>query len=103
MAYQAVIMLGQAYSFIGDYIEAEKWFSLAEPFTPDRNEHWLYWAIHLNSIGEYKKSLNIIETLLKKNNLNPFPKKCFLIEDRAYTNTSNFIYEFKSNLLNKII
>lgn len=103
MAYQAVIMLGQAYSFIGDYTEAEKWFSLAEPFTLGRNEHWLYWAIHLDLIGEYKKSLNIIETLLRKNNLNPFPKKCFLIEDRAYTNTSNFIYEFKSNLLKKII
>jgi hypothetical protein len=33
---------------------------------------------------------------------NPFPKLCFLIENRAYTDTSNFLVEWKEKTLRRI-
>ncbi len=102
MSYQALIMLGQAYSFIGDIEEAEKYFPLAEVFVPERNEHLMYWAYHLRAKQKYDEALAVVQTLLDRNNPNPFPKRAFLIEDRAYTNSSNEMFELRDELLRKI-
>ena len=102
MSYQALIMLGQAYSFIGDNEEAEKYFPLAEVFVPERNEHLMYWAYHLRNKQKYDEALAVIQTLLDRNNPNPFPRRAFLIEDRAYSDTSNEMFEFRDELIRKI-
>ena len=51
---------------------------------------------------KYEKALEVVQTLLDRNNPNPFPRRAFLIEDRAYANSSNEMFEFRDELLRKI-
>jgi hypothetical protein len=34
--------------------------------------------------------------------VNPFPRRTFLIEDRAYLSSSNFLNEFREKIKNKM-
>lgn len=98
MAYFTFILLGRAYESIGDYEKAEEHYIDAYLFSPQRNEHLLYLSFFYENRKMDKKALDIIDGLIKENKPNPFPNLCFLVEDRAYTNTSNFLYEYKERL-----
>lgn len=102
MGYQALIMIAQAYGFMGKVEEADRYFATAEVFLKDRNEHLMYWAFYLRSVEEYERALKVVDKLIERNNPNPFPTRAFLIEDRAYTNTSNEMIELREDLLRRI-
>jgi glycosyltransferase involved in cell wall biosynthesis len=102
MAYFALILMAEAYAFIGDIDNAKRHFESAIFFNQHRNEHYLQYAILLENNGEYENAIEILDKALSPERLNPFPNYTFLIDDRAYSNTSNFLIEMKDRLKNKI-
>lgn len=101
MTYFALITMGQALEFIGESDEAEKHFLWAEQFSPNRNEHLINYSFFLEKHGRFEELLKTIEKMLSPERVNPFPNKSFLIEDRAYYNTSNFLIEWKEKITRK--
>ena len=101
MTYFALIMMAQALDFIGELEQAEQHFIWAEQFSPNRNEHLLYYCFFLEKHSRYEDIIVILDKMLKSDRVNPFPNKSFLIEDRAYYNTSNFLSEWKNKLQRK--
>ena len=91
MSYYALVLMGMAYDFIGDREKSDKCFMSAELFCPDRNEHLLNLVLTMEKNGRYDEMIPILNRMKEPSRLNPFPSRTFLIEDRAYYNTSNFI------------
>ena len=99
MTYFALIMMAHAFNFIGEVERAEEHFKLAGQFSPKRNEHLIHLNNLLESQGRIDDVLANIEFMIRPERVNPFPHCSFLIEDRAYYNTSNFLLEEKERLL----
>jgi len=95
MSYYALILIAQCHEFIGDIEKAVEHYNLAEAFCPRRNEHLVYLSLMLEKQGKYEEVINLTNKMLQSHKLNPFPSLGFLIEDRAYHNTSNFIKEMQ--------
>jgi glycosyltransferase involved in cell wall biosynthesis len=102
MAYLTFILMGDAYKFMGDLQKAEETYHEAEPFAPIRNEHHLYLALLLESQNKFQEALVQVELALQPERKNPFPEYCFLIENRAYHDSSTFLEELKQQLIKKI-
>lgn len=102
MGYFALIMMGHAYEFIGDLETSILHIEKALDFAPNRNEHFVYMNFILEKMGRFEDILKNIEFMLQPERKNPFPGTSFLIEDRAYYNTSNFIYEYKDIIEKKM-
>lgn len=102
MSYMTFILLGEAYNFIGEYDKAEEHYKYAEPFSPKRNEHLMYLAFFYERRQRYQDALNVIENIIETNKPNPFPELCFLIENRSYLDSSNFLYELRDSMTDKI-
>jgi glycosyltransferase involved in cell wall biosynthesis len=102
MAYFAFILMGQAWEVIGDLEKAEKCFHQAEAFAPTRNEHLLYLCFFLETQRRYDEIYGHLQIMMGQERVNPFPQMCFLIEDRCYHNTSNFLQEWSDKLKRRI-
>ena len=102
MAYFGLIVMGWAYEFIGDQQKAEESYKLAGQFSTRRNEHYLYLAFYYERLGMFDRVLETIDLMAIPERTNPFPDLAFLIEDRCYLNTSNFLNEFKEKITNKM-
>lgn len=101
MAYFGLIVMGWSYDFLGEHAKAEEVFKLASEFSKDRNENLLYLAFHYDSLGKTQEAIQVIDKMMEPDRKNPFPVKSFLIENRAYTNTGNFLVELKDRLIRK--
>jgi glycosyltransferase involved in cell wall biosynthesis len=101
MSYFALCTMGHAHSFIGNNKEAEEHYLLAEQFQPQRNEHLLYLCEHLERQGKVEEMTSYLDKMLQPERVNPFPSLAFLIEDRAYYNTSNHLIEWKNRIEKK--
>lgn len=95
MAYYALVLMGMAYNFIGDTEKSDECFKNSELFCNGRNEHLLNWALTMQKNNRYDEILQLIDKMEEPSRVNPFPNRTFLIEDRAYHNTSNFLKEFR--------
>ena len=102
MGYFALICIANANIYLGNMEKAIESYYLAEQFSPMRNEHLIYLAELLENLGLLEDVLNVITKMMLPERVNPFPHKAFLIEDRAYHNTSNFLMEYKIRIQNKI-
>ena len=102
MAYFALIMMGTAYDFMGDVENCDKCFNVAQSYSVDRNEHFLHHAFILEKQKRYEEVLQLIESMMNPSKVNPFPSRTFLIEDRAYLSSSNFLNEYKEKIKNKM-
>jgi tetratricopeptide (TPR) repeat protein len=98
MAYFGLITMGSAYEFIGNIEKAIDCFTKAELFCANRNEHYLYLAICLERQKKYSEALVVIDKMMQPEKVNPFPLRTFLIEDRCYLDSSNFLNEYKERL-----
>ena len=98
MAYYALVLMGNAYDFIGDNEKSDECFQNAELFCSDRNEHLLYWLFVMDKRGRFEEILSVLDRMGEPSKVNPFPERTFLIEDRAYHDTSNFIKEFREKI-----
>ena len=101
MTYFAFITMAHAYGFLGNKKQAEEHFLLAEQFQPERNEHLVYLCLFLESEGRQSEILPYIDKMLQPERTNPFPRLSFLIEDRAYHDTSNYLVEWKKRIEKK--
>lgn len=102
MSYYALITMGHAYLFIGDNDKAKEHYLLAEQFQSERNEHLLYLCFFFEKLGNYQEVLDIINKMLQPEKINPYPKLSFLIENRAYYDTSDFLIEYREKISKKI-
>ena len=102
MAYFALIMMGNAYNFMGNVEMSDKCFEVADTYIGDRNEHYLYHAFILEGQKRYDEVLGLIEKMCDSSKVNPFPRRTFLIENRAYLNSSDFLNEYKEKIQNKM-
>lgn len=102
MGYFALILMAQAYAFIGDENEAARHFRLAPLFNTERNEHLMYLAFYYDNINKLENAIEVITEALTEGRINPFPKSSFLIEGRAYYDTSNFLMEYRDELQKRL-
>jgi hypothetical protein len=102
MAYYALVLMGNAYDFIGDKENSDECFQNAGLFCSDRNEHLLYWAFVMEKRGRYEEIFPVLDMMEEPSKVNPFPDRTFLIENRAYHDTSNFIKELREKIKSKM-
>jgi glycosyltransferase involved in cell wall biosynthesis len=102
MAYMGLLLRGAALEYMGDIKGAESSYIDAELFSPGRNEHMVSLAFLYNSQKRWDDVMRIINVATLPERTNPFPKYCFLIEDRAYHNTGVLWKEMKEQTLRRI-
>jgi hypothetical protein len=102
MVYFGFIVMGQCWEFIGDSKMAIESYETAHQFSPRRNESHLYLAFYFESIKKYEECLSEINFMLKNERINPFPEFSFLIEGKAYYDTSNFLIDYKNRIEKKL-
>ena len=96
--YYALIFMGRCHLFIGNVELGKNYIYLAGDFAPNRNEHLMYLSFYLNEKNQYHELISVAEKMLKPDRVNPFPNESvFLIDDRAYYNTSSY----PNDILNK--
>lgn len=101
MAYFALVVMGWCYDFIGQTDKAEEVFKLSSEFSDGRNENLLYLTQHYEKLGKFEEALKTLDIMMEPSRKNPFPNKSFLIENRCYLDTSNYLNEYKERLLRK--
>jgi hypothetical protein len=62
----------------------------------------IYLSFHYENLGNYEKVLDTLDLMINSGKSNPFPDLAFLIEDRCYLNTSNFLNEYKERITKKM-
>jgi len=102
MSYFALILMAQAFTFIGDNDKSYEHYLLAEQFQPERNEHLIYFCFLLEKLGKYQELIETIDVMIQPQRKNPFPTLSFLIEDRAYYDTSHFLVEYREKIVKKM-
>jgi tetratricopeptide (TPR) repeat protein len=100
MCYFALLLIGQAYRFMGDTEKSIQHYKMAEQFSPRRNEHLLYLFYYLEYLNRKDEALQLINKMLQPDRRNPFPSLSFLIEGRAYSDTG---YDFLTGLKNQLL
>jgi hypothetical protein len=101
MGYFALIMMSHAIWFIGNKEKALWYLDNAKQFAPERNEHFIYQNSYLEELGRYDEIIKNIDFMIQPERKNPFPEKSFLIENRAYYDTSNFLIELRERIEKK--
>ena len=101
MAYFALIMMSHAIWFIGDKEKAIWYLNNAGQFAPERNEHYIYLNSYLEELKRYDEIITNIDKMIQPERKNPFPNKSFLIENRAYYDTGNFLIELRQRIEKK--
>jgi hypothetical protein len=61
----------------------------------------LYKCFELDKLSRIDELKETLEFMVKPERKNPFPQLSFLIEDRAYYDSSNFLNEWKERLSRK--
>jgi hypothetical protein len=102
MAYFALIMMSHCAWFMGDKEKAVTYLSNAGQFAPERNEHFIYQNSYLEELGRYDEVIKNIDFMIQPERKNPFPQKSFLIENRAYYDTGNFLTELRERISKRI-
>tara|TARA_B100000963_G_scaffold361333_1_gene396224 strand:- start:2069 stop:3163 length:1095 start_codon:yes stop_codon:yes gene_type:complete len=101
-SYWDCLGIGNSYVMMGQEQRALKWYERAHGFCPSRNEAFVKIAqIHEDS-KDYHRMLNATKMLVDINRKNPFPNFQFLIEDTAYSDTSNYPFELHNKALQGI-
>jgi hypothetical protein len=103
MGYFTFVCMAWNHAFLNSPVEKVlELYSFAEMFCPQRNESKLYKAQYLESKGMNAEALKEVQEMIQPERVNPFPRFSFLIENRAYFDTSNFLAEMKERLERKL-
>lgn len=105
MGYYALDVMGTASKFLGDHYKAIEYYSLAEQFSPRKNDHLIHMAETYWELMDYDKMLEISKRLIDPTRKNPFPDLSFVINPNWYCDTGempNFLYQTALNLKEKI-
>jgi glycosyltransferase involved in cell wall biosynthesis len=101
-AYFSMIIIAEAYFFMGNEEMGLKYLSVAEDFCAGRNEHLYTLAQFYEKNNMIEKAIEILNQMLSEERTNPYPKLVFLIDDRYYHDTSDFLYHRKEELEKKL-
>jgi glycosyltransferase involved in cell wall biosynthesis len=88
MSFYAMMLIGEAYRFLGEHDKQLFYHRKASSFSPMRNEHYLKMAEYYNSISQWENMLEVTSMMIQPERINPFPTRSFLIENIAYVDTS---------------
>jgi hypothetical protein len=103
MGYFTFVCMAWNHAFLNSPVEKVlELYSFAEMFCPQRNESKLYKAQYLESKGMNDEALKEVQEMIQPERVNPFPRFSFLIENRAYFDTGNFLIEMKERLERKL-
>ena len=103
MGYYAMILIGKAYDFLGEYEKMLKYYKGASEFNPYRNEHYLKLAEYYESMGQYRNMLKITSNyLMNITRKNPFPESSFLILNNAYWDSGTYCEELHTRAINYV-
>lgn len=97
MAYYALVLMGNAYTFLEEYDEAIRCYMDAHKFNSRRNENFLALAEMYKSIQQYRNVLIICNSFLTSARPNPFPEYSFFINTHAYVDTSSYPNELRKH------
>jgi hypothetical protein len=61
----------------------------------------MYKCFELEKLNRKEEILELLDYMLKPERTNPFPELTFLIEDRAYHNSSSFLSDWRERLNRK--
>lgn len=95
MAYFCLLLMAQAYEFMGMTDKAFEYLEHSGSFCPERNEHLLTKVELLEKYGMLDEALSTLNFMSREERKNPYPYLCFLIDDRLYYDTGNLLYEMK--------
>lgn len=98
MAYFALSLMAGSYIYMGEVDKGLKFYDYAQEFIPERNESLLYKCFELEKLGRIEELKETLDFMVKPERTNPFPSLSFLIEDRAYYNTSGFLNDWREKL-----
>lgn len=87
MAYNALMMAGEAYEFLEEYENAEVTFRNAHGFAPERNDHLINMIRMYEKMGDYRKMLATTTLIVNPNRKNPFPRYSSWIDFTQYIDT----------------
>lgn len=90
MGYYALILIGDALSFLGEHEKAVIAYKDAARFNRVRNENYIRLALQYHKMEQYKNMLEVCDTYLNRNRRNPFPQYSFFIDKNAYCDTSDY-------------
>jgi hypothetical protein len=90
-----------SYVYLGEIERGLKFYDYAQEFIPERNEGLLYKCFDLEKLGRIDELKELLDFMINPERTNPFPRLSFLIEDRAYSNSSNFLNEWREKLNKK--
>lgn len=88
MSYYAMMLIAEAYRFLGEFDKHLFYHRKAASFSPNRNEHYLKMAEYYKSVSQWENMLEVTSMMIQPERTNPFPNLSFLIENRAYIDTS---------------
>lgn len=89
--YMIMIFIGECYKKLNDEKKALQYFSQAEQFCPNRNEHLLKIAEIYMERGLKNEFLSTTTRLISSDRTNPYPKLAFFIDNNAYYNTGSHV------------
>jgi hypothetical protein len=101
MAYFALSLMAGSYIYMGEIERGLKFYDYAQEFIPERNESLLYKCFELDKLGRIDELKETLDFMVRPERTNPFPQLSFLIEDRAYYNSGNFLNEWRERLNRK--
>ena len=104
MGYYAMMLIGNAYKFLGNYDYAIDSYNKANEFQKGRNEATWQKCILLEEMGDYEEMMRVSFSLIKPMgaNKNPFPNSVFLIDSNVYYDTSAEPYWLHIRALNHL-
>lgn len=104
MGYYAMMLIGNAYQFLGNYDLALESYERADEFQSGRNEALWSRCTLLEKMGNYEEVMKLSFSMIRpgspKNN--PFPRIVFLIDSGVYADTSPEPYWMHIRALNKL-
>ena len=101
-SYYAMMLIADAYYFIGQNEKAKYYYWKCDSFAPDRNEHYIRLFHFLENTGKFDEAFRVINKVLEPIRKNPFPSQSFLIENSCYWDTSDFPNTLKERIKSKL-
>lgn len=99
MAYFSMILIGKAHEFLGNLLEAERYYDSASVFSPARNESLVELARLYEATEQFDKMRDVTSKLVDPSRKNPFPASSFLISDSAYIDTNPRLIELHNRAI----
>jgi glycosyltransferase involved in cell wall biosynthesis len=91
MCYFSLVLIGQAYKFIGNRELAYKRLEQADWYCPFRNEHWVILAEMHAEDQNFERMYEITTLLMGDDRVCPFPDWYFLLWTSCYKDTSDYV------------